>query len=108
MRCVLAFGLAAILLVPATAQAKEPSKISVCGASGCAATTDLDVGHDPFGGGDVESVRPVVPRAYYGVELDLGGGVRRSLFYVPGAGALASRGESGWTTWQTARGLGGA
>ena len=92
-----------VLLVPATAQAKEPIKISVCGESGCSAASN-PIHHDPFGGSDVDANSPA-PGAYYRLDLDAGG-ERWSLFYVPAARAVAIPNDRGRFDWRALAGPG--
>jgi hypothetical protein len=93
-------ALAAALLLPATASAKEIEKVVVCGAAGCQ-TVDHP-GHAIADGGTGGGRIPP-PGPYYSVELFVGddGDVHESwtIYYVPRAGMISYPGEGGDFVW---------
>lgn len=94
------------LVVPATAQAKEPIEISVCGESGCSAASNPIGGHrDPFGGSGVGATQGPPPGPYYRLDLT-SGDETWSIFYVPAASVLAIPNDRGWPSWLTFGGPG--
>jgi hypothetical protein len=103
-RLVLLFLVA--LAIPATAQAKEPIEISVCGESGCsAASNPIARHHDPFGGSGVGATQAPPPGPYYRLDLT-SGDESWSIFYVPAARVLAIPDDRGWPDWLTMGGPG--
>jgi hypothetical protein len=92
--------LAAALLLPATASAKEIEKVVVCGAAGCQ-TVDHP-GHAIADGG-TGGGRVPPPGPYYSIELFVGDGVdvheSWTNFYAPRAGRISYAGECGDFVW---------
>jgi hypothetical protein len=92
--------LAAALLLPATANAKEIEKAVVCGAEGC--KTVGHPGHEIANGGSGAGRIPP-PGPYYSVELFVGddGGAHGSwtVYYAPEPGAISYAGEGGDFVW---------
>jgi LPXTG-motif cell wall-anchored protein len=109
-RHLIAAGLAAGVLVPAaSAQAKEISKVAVCGATACTTFTrhDLDDGQlQSFAGIGSQVAPPAARSAWYRLKISMSEGPGTDLqswtvAYVPKAGLIRSIGESGQPVWGT-------
>src|SRR5918912_4608942 len=83
------------------AAAKEITKATFCGASGCASVTDRQTLRQLPTGGEPGSA-PAAPAPFYTVRFTSRHEGQRStwnVYYVPSANALASTGELGATDW---------
>lgn len=105
---------AAVIAVPATAQAKEISKLEVCGASDCNSTSDRHLltliggGSDGGTSGSTPALQPFYKLTY---TITAGPGERFSrgrtsesfsVYYVPGARETSGLDEHGNATWSPA------
>jgi hypothetical protein len=103
--------LAAVLLfLPATAQAKEISKLSICGPSSCASITDPALLQQWMQADDGQSAPPAVVAPFLRLETTVtaasgetfdGGStsVTWSDFYIPSAGVIRGTSESNLAAW---------
>ena len=104
-------GLAAVLLfVPATAQAKEISKLSICGPSSCASITDPALLQQWMQADDGQSAPPAAVAPFLRLETTgtaasgetFDGGttsVTWSDFYIPSAGVIRGTSERNLAAW---------
>ena len=96
----------AALTVPANAAAKEISAAKVCGASACVTTTDKAALMQMTQSSTPLATRPPAPTSYYEITLEVSEpdhGVVGSwnAWFVPTAGTLSTRGESGSPEWSS-------
>ena len=103
-------GLAAVLLVPATAQAKEISKLSICGPSSCTSITDVTLLQQWMQADNGQSTGPSEVTPFVRLETTVSaapgetfeGGktsITWSDFYIPTAGVIRGTSESNVATW---------
>lgn len=110
LRSVLS-AVAALLLLPAAAFAKEVSQIEVCGVSGCKTVTDHAALARFGGGGGTPGAPPPVPGEYYRLTVTVAAGPGASFaggrhsatwsaYYVPGAQVMRPTQENSIGEWQ--------
>lgn len=104
-------GLAAVLLfLPATAQAKEISKLSICGPSSCASITDPTLLQQWMQADGGQSARPSALAPFFRLETTVTAGpgetfddgrtsVTWSEFYIPSAGVIRGSSQSNVAAW---------
>ena len=92
----------AVLVFPAAAAAKEFKAVTLCGPSGCATSASPDdvgpVGV-AFEDNQLREVAAPTVQPYYRVEIDVGGAVPWTQWYVPGAHVFVGRNEVGAPAW---------
>lgn len=104
-------GLAAVLLfLPATVQAKEISKLSICGPSSCVSITDTTLLQQWMEGDNGQTAPPSAVAPFVRLETtvtaapgeDFDGGktsMTWSDFYIPSAGVIRGTSESNLASW---------
>jgi hypothetical protein len=110
-RIVPLIGLVTILaFVPTTAEAKQISKLSICGPSSCASITDAMLLHEWMQGDNGQSARPSAFAPFLRLETTVtaapgetfeGGNtsITWSDFYIPSAGVIRGTSESNVAAW---------
>lgn len=100
-RLVVALTLAAALLLPAGAAAKELASVQICGPDGCKNISGPgNLGHFPMGDEPSGTIPP--PAAFYEVRFTSKADGRTftwTTWYVPSAGALAVRDDRTGIAW---------
>jgi hypothetical protein len=103
---VILLAIAGAVALPSAGQAKQVSKVEICGASGCA-TLPRDRAHlDAFMNGGVPADPPPRAAAWYSIRYTISPGdgedIKPFTFrnaYVPGANRLRERDEGGAFAW---------
>ena len=103
---------AALLALPATAAAKEISKLSVCGPSSCASVTDPQLLREwaESSGSGTFGAAPAEIAPYYRLDISVTEPANAtvdgkqhvdtwSVYYIPSAGLTRAIGERGTATW---------
>jgi hypothetical protein len=103
-RPILALAFAALVLIPASASAKELESARICGADDCTTVTGAALLSGLLQGG-ATSGPPEAPAAFYTARLAVAGDHHESwtIAYLPSAGLVRSGGESGRYDWTAAR-----
>ena len=103
---VILLAIAAAVVLPGAGQAKQVSKVEICGASGCA-TLPRDRAHlDAFMDGGVPADPPPRPAAWYSIRYTISPGDGEDIkpfrfrnAYVPRANRVRERDEGGAFAW---------